>query len=106
MTDYSVYPNLYTVPQVPQIEIAEKTIGIEPEIQTFYEGPEKVKDVINWVAKMPTQMPENVKERYDNVAIRVYKVKEREDKRKNFGDLTALKFHCVEIQSPIIIVAI
>ena len=84
----------------------EKQIGNEPEIQTFYEGPEKIKDVINWVEKIPTQMPENVQERYSNVAIRVYKRKDRDDKRKNYGGLTALKFHCVEIQSPIIIAAI
>ena len=98
--------DLYAVPEVPQIAVAERIIGVEPETQTFYEGPEKVKDVINWVSKMPAQIPEKAKEKYEKVAIRVYKMKDRDDKRKNFGGLTALKFHSIEIQSPVIIKAI
>lgn len=94
------------IPEIPHVRMEKDIIGIEPEIQTFYEGPEKVKDKVNWVERKPTALPENAKEKYNKVAICVYKKKDRGEKRKNYGGLVTYKFHSIEIQSSVIIAAI
>lgn len=98
--------DISVIPDIPDVIIEEAAIGFEPEIQTFYEGPEKVKDKINWVERMPTELPEAAKEKYDKVAICVYKAKDRVGKSKNYGGLATYSFHSIEIQSKVILAAI
>ena len=94
------------IPYIPEVVLDEAVIGFEPQIQTFYEGPEKVKDKINWVERIPTKLPEAAKEKYDKVAICVYKAKDRVGEGKNYGGLATYNYHSIEIQSRVIIAAI
>lgn len=64
--DFNWYNSgISTLPQVPIVEMENPVFGVNPLLQTFYEGPKKCDCCANWVEKPPTQMPENAKERYD-----------------------------------------
>ena len=55
-----------TVPIVPQVaELEHRNLNQETLVQTFYEGPKKQQDTINWVEKEPMQVPEAVQNRYN-----------------------------------------
>ena len=99
-----------TVPVVPQVaEVEHRVLSQDALVQTFYEGPKKANDkdtdTINWVEKEPVQVPEAVKDRYDQAAIRIYKKKDR-TAEKTFGGVTAMKIDFIQIQSLLIIDAI
>lgn len=95
------------VPQVAELEYRVPSQSIL--VQTFYEGPKKPADkddnIINWVEKEPVQVPEAVKDRYDQAAIRIYKIKDKAAE-KTFGGVTAMKVDFIQIQSRLIIDAI
>ena len=95
---------------VPQIaEVEPRVLRQDALVQTFYEGPKKHNDkdkgTINWVEKQPIQVPEAVKDRYDQAAIRIYKKKDR-TAEKTFGGVTAMRVDFIQIQSLLIIDAI
>lgn len=92
-----------TLPQVPIVEMENPVVGVNPLVQTFYEGPKKCGCCANWVEKPPTQMPENAKERYDQASVRVYKKKDHESGSSTIGGLVSLKDDTIEIQSQTII---
>lgn len=99
-----------TVPVVPQVaEVEHRVLSQDALVQTFYEGPKKYNDrhtdTINWVEKEPKQVPEVVKDRYDQAAIHIYKKKDR-TAEKTFGGVTAMKVDFIQIQSLLIIDAI
>ena len=99
-----------TVPVVPHVaEVEHRVLSQDALVKTFYEGPkkhnEKDKDTINWVEKEPVQLPEAVKDRYDQAAIRIYKKKDR-TAEKTFGGLTAMRVDFIQIQSVLIMDAI
>lgn len=99
------------MPVVPQVAELEHTVPNQSIlVQTFYEGPKKARDkkhedIINWVEKEPVQVPEAVKNRYDQAAIRIYKIKDK-SAEKTFGGVTAMKVDFIQIQSLLIIDAI
>ena len=99
-----------TIPVVPQVaEVEHRVLSQDTLVQTFYEGPKKYndkdRDTINWVEKEPVQVPEAVKDRYDQAAIRIYKKKDR-TAEKTFGGVTATKVDFIQIQSLLIVDAI
>lgn len=98
------------MPVVPQVADLEHRVPSQSIlVQTFYEGPQKPankdKNIINWVEKEPVQVPEVVKDRYDQAAIRIYKIKDKAAE-KTFGGVTAMKVDFIQIQSLLIIDAI
>ncbi len=99
-----------TVPVIPQVaELEYRSFSQESLVKTFYEGPKKPKDknddTINWVEKEPMQVPEAVKDRYNQAAIQIYKKKDR-SAEKTFGGVTAMRVDYIQIQSSLIMDAI
>jgi hypothetical protein len=97
-------PNWYsyglsTLPQIPVVEMEDRILGVNPLVQTFYEGPKKCDCCANWVEKPPTQMPEVAKDRYDQASVKVYKKKDHKSSSSTMGGLVSLKDETVEIQS-------
>jgi hypothetical protein len=92
-----------TLPYIPEVQSQNQTLGINPHIQTFFEGPKKCDCCPNWIEKAPTELPEVAKERYDQASVRVYKKKDHESGSSTLGGLVSLKDETVEIQSRIII---
>ena len=99
-----------TVPVVPQVaELEHRVPRQDILVQTFYEGPKKNKNkddnTINWIEKEPVQVPEAVKDRYNQAAIHIYKKKDC-TAEKTFGGVTAMRVDFIQIQSLLIIDAI
>ncbi|KAI4284459.1 MAG: hypothetical protein L6R38_001389, partial [Xanthoria sp. 2 TBL-2021] len=94
---------IFHMPEAPQVEVEEKDRGGDAMVQTFYEGPPRYKYCTNWVERPPARIPEATQDRYDRVAIRIYKKK---GGTKRYGNILGQRIEEIEIQSPVIIKAI
>ena len=60
-----------TLPYIPEVESQNQTLGTNPHIQTFFEGPKKCDCCPNWIEKLSTELPEVAKERYDQASVKM-----------------------------------
>jgi hypothetical protein len=93
--------DVMTAPMLPVLEHPEERKGNTATIQKFYEGRPTCKCCTNWVEKEPTKVPEEAKEKYDGVAIRLYHGKDHN--KQTLGGLKATSPTTISIQSPIIL---
>ena len=87
--------------QIPTITGKDLTFGTELTVKTLY--PDK-KGCNNWTETPPKQVKEKVAKAHDRVAIKVYKVVDEE--RPAIAGRYPLKVQSLEIQSPILLVAL
>lgn len=100
--DNTFWTALPAVPDIENDRVASSR-GINPVVQTFFEGPEKCECCINWVEKQPVEMPESEKERYEGAAICLYRRKDHEKKGSRVGGLIAMTDDRLVLQSQVLI---
>jgi hypothetical protein len=92
--------NLMRTPPLPTFEEPIEEIGTQACLQRFYEGPRTCKCCTNWVEREPLAIPDEKKEMYDGVAIRIYQGKDHSE--PTVGGIKTNKPQHIVIQSPII----
>lgn len=85
-------------------EEKDPNFGTSPIIKTFYEGKGSHDSHYNWSETPPKQLKEKTAKAYDRVAIKLYKIKDRE--KDTIGGRTPLKNHSIDIQSPLLVSAL
>lgn len=80
------------------------SIGSTPSIKTFYEGPMSQPNAFNWVDYPPRQLSKSAVQANERVAIRVYKIKDTE--KDMISGYHTLKYHQIEVQSPLLLAAL
>jgi hypothetical protein len=91
-------------PVLPTLETSELVKGSAAKIQRFYEGRKTCDCCTNWVEKPPAQVPDEAREKYDGVAIRMYYGKDHT--KETFGGLKRISPSNLIVQSPVILKAI
>jgi hypothetical protein len=91
-------------PKRPAAPGKDPTFGADATIKTFYEGKNSDSNYFDWVDYPPKQMSKSQAKAQDRVAIKVYKVKDR-DKPCMAGRFP-LKYHMIEIQNPTLVAAL
>lgn len=91
---------LMAKPLIPDIKVEADEIGSKADLQRFFEGPKTCKCCTNWVVREPTAMPEEAKEKYNGVAIRLYSGKDHQ--QDTLGGLKVTVPQIIVIQSPVI----
>jgi len=82
----------------------EPAIGASPLVKTLYEGKNSTDSYIDWQDYPPRQISKSAAKAQDRVAIKVYKVKDK-DKPVISGRF-ALCYHRIDIQNPLLIAAL
>jgi hypothetical protein len=82
----------------------DPTFGVDAVSKTYYEGKNSSPSYFDWVDSPPRQMSKKAAKAQDRVAIKVYKIKDM-DKPVVAGTF-ALKFHMLQIQSPVLVGAL
>ncbi|KAJ4359586.1 uncharacterized protein N0V89_000141 [Didymosphaeria variabile] len=98
--DYS-FNDVLVAPMLPALEYLEEPKGNAAAVQKFYEGRPTCKCCVNWVEKEPTKVPEEAKEKYDGVAIRLYHGKDHV--KETLGGLKDTVLTGLIIQSPLLL---
>lgn len=78
--------------------------GAEASIKTLYEGKNSSMSYFDWVDYPPKQLSKSAARAQDRVAIRVYKVKDRE--KACLGGRFPLKYHQIDVQNPLLVAAL
>jgi hypothetical protein len=91
-------------PVLPSLESNDNCKGSTATIQKFYEGRSTCKCCINWVEKQPEKVPDEAKEKYNGVAIRIYHGKDHS--KETLGGLKTISPLWLVIQSPVILEAL
>lgn len=82
--------------------------GIEPgsslAIKTLYEGPNSHDGRFEWVDYPPKQLSKSVAKAHDRVAIRVFKIKDKD--KPVISGRHSLRYHQIEVQSPLLVAAL
>jgi hypothetical protein len=91
-------------PKAPKLAPKDPTFGVDAVLKTFFEGKNSTANHFEWVETPPKQMSKKAARAQDRVAIKVYKVKDME--RPVVAGTFALKFHMLEIQSPVLVAAL
>jgi hypothetical protein len=89
---------------VPSMPGKDSNFGTNAVIKTFYEGKNTCGSNYDWVDSPPKQLSKKVAKAYDRVAIKIYKIKDPE--QPTISGRYALKFHMVELQSPVLVGAL
>ncbi|KIW00918.1 uncharacterized protein PV09_07661 [Verruconis gallopava] len=89
---------------VKKAPTVDPTFGCDAAIKTFYEGKNSNANYFDWVETPPKQVSKKIAKAYDRVAVKVYKVKDLE--KPVVGGAFALKYHMIEVQSPILVGAL
>ncbi|KAL8297395.1 hypothetical protein RB597_006481 [Gaeumannomyces tritici] len=79
-------------------------LGSSPSVKMLYEGRSCGDDYVDWVDYPPKQLSKTAARAQDRVAIRLYKVKDK-DKPVISGRF-ALKYHKIDIQNPAMVAAL
>ena len=82
----------------------DPTFGCDAALKTFYEGKNSNANYYDWVDSPPKRVSKKTARANDRVAVKVYKIKDLE--KAVVGGAFALKFHMIEIQSPILVAAL
>lgn len=88
-------------PDLPLLGEHGSEIGQAAAIQKFYQGIPTCKCCTNWVERRPTQVPKEMQQKYDGVAIQVYHTEDHS--KKTIGSLSTVAPGFIIIQSPIIL---
>ena len=78
--------------------------GSTPSVKTFFEGRDSNDNCIDWVDYPPKQMSKSAARAQDRVAIKVYKIKDKE--KPVMSGRFALKYHMIEVQNPLLVAAL
>ncbi|KAK0752558.1 P-loop containing nucleoside triphosphate hydrolase protein [Schizothecium vesticola] len=82
--------------------------GLEPgsslAIKTLYEGPNSHDGCFEWVDYPPKQLSKSVAKAHDRVAIRVFKIKDKD--KPVISGRHSLRYHQIEVQSPLLVGAL
>lgn len=88
----------------PKVPAPNSNYGVDAVVKTFYEGRHSNDSYYNWVDYPPKQLSKSASKAQDRMAIKIYKVK---DKGKPvMAGRFALKYHMIEIQSPVLVSAL
>ena len=79
----------------------DPTFGQDLSVKTFYEGKNSHEEHYDWVNHPPKQISKSAARAQDRVAIKVYKIKDRD--RMSMKGRYPLRYHMIEIQNPSII---
>ncbi|KAH6880065.1 P-loop containing nucleoside triphosphate hydrolase protein [Thelonectria olida] len=82
----------------------DPTFGVDTTIKTMYEGRNSDSTHFEWVDYPPKQLSKSAARAQDRVAIKVYKIKDRE--KQCVGGRFPLKYHQIEIQNPQLVAAL
>ncbi|KAH6970897.1 P-loop containing nucleoside triphosphate hydrolase protein [Ilyonectria sp. MPI-CAGE-AT-0026] len=82
----------------------DPTFGSDTTIKTLYEGRNSNATHFEWVDYPPKQLSKSAARAQDRVAIKVYKVKDRE--KPCVGGRFPLKYHQIEVQNPMLVAAL
>jgi hypothetical protein len=102
--DYYSDLSLEDDPKAAKLTPKESTFGVDAVSKTYYEGKNSSGDHYDWADSPPRQMSKRAAKAQDRVAIKVYKVKDMG--KPVVAGTFALKFHMLEIQSPILVGAL
>jgi hypothetical protein len=91
-------------PKTKSAQNKDSNFGTDPVVKTLYEGKNSTIHYFDWTEKPPRQVSKKVARANDGVAIKVYKIKDL-DKPVVSGRF-ALKYHMIEIQSPLLVNAL
>ncbi|KAK1828972.1 ATP-dependent zinc metalloprotease YME1L1 [Podospora conica] len=78
--------------------------GSSLAIKTLYEGPNSHDGCFEWVDYPPKQLSKSVAKAHDRVAIRVFKIKDKE--KPVISGRHSLRYHQIEVQSPLLVAAL
>lgn len=81
----------------------DPAFGLNAAIKTFYEGPKSTPGSYAWVNKPPKQLSSSAAREYDGVAIKVFKVKNRD--KPCIGGTWPLKYFSIDVQNPALVEA-
>jgi hypothetical protein len=79
-------------------------LGTNVSVKELYEGPGSRRGAYFWVDYPPRQMSKSAAKAQDRVAIKVYKIKDRE--KPIISGRYSLRYHQIEIQNPLLIAAV
>lgn len=82
----------------------DPSFGLNAAVKTLYEGPKSYPPTYIWVNKPPKALPASTAREYNDVAIKVYKVKDRE--KDCIAGVLPLKFHRIDVQNPALVDAL
>ena len=82
----------------------DPTFGADTTIKTLYEGRNSSPSHYEWVDYPPKQLSKSAARAQDRVAIKVYKIKDRE--KPCVAGRFPLKYHSIEIQNPMLVAAL
>ncbi|KAI5462834.1 hypothetical protein BGZ63DRAFT_402193 [Mariannaea sp. PMI_226] len=82
----------------------DPTFGVDASIKTLYEGKNSDATHFEWVDYPPKQLSKAAARAQERVAIKVYKIKDR-DKPCVSGRFP-LKYHRIEVQNPLLVAAL
>jgi hypothetical protein len=82
----------------------DPTFGADVQIKTLFEGKNSDAGHYDWVDYPPKQISKAASRAQDRVAIKVYKIKDRQ--KPCIQGRYPLKFHKIEIQNPILVAAL
>jgi hypothetical protein len=102
--DYYSDLSLEDDPKAPKPATKDPAFGVDAVLKTYYEGKDSSGNHYNWVETPPKQMSKKAAKAQDRVAIKVYKTKDLE--RPIVAGIFALKFHMLQIQSPVLVAAL
>ncbi len=82
----------------------DPAFGVAAAIKTLYEGKNSTDQYIDWQDYPPRQTSKKVARAHDRVAMKVYKVKDKE--KPVISGRFALKFHRIDVQNPLLVAAL
>lgn len=82
----------------------DPTFGADAVVKTFYEGKNSAEGYYDWVDYPPKQLSKAAAKAQDRVAIKVYKIKDKE--KPSIGGRFQLRYHQIDLQSPTLVAAI
>ncbi|KAL1836218.1 hypothetical protein VTJ49DRAFT_5413 [Mycothermus thermophilus] len=91
-------------PLVPAASSKNAELGANVSVKELYEGPHSRRGQYHWVDYPPRQMSKSAAKAQDRVAIKVYKIKDRE--KPVISGRYSLRYHQVEIQNPQLVAAV
>ena len=91
-------------PKKPTVSSKDPSFGADAIIKTFYEGKNSDASYFDWVDYPPKQMSKSQAKAQDRVAIKTYKVKDRD--KPSMAGRYPLKYHMIEIQNPTLVAAL
>jgi len=82
----------------------DSVMGASPIVKTLFEGKNSTESVIDWQDYPPRQISKSAAKAQDRVAIKIYKVKDKD--QPVISGHFALCYHRIDVQNPLLIAAL